>query len=67
MHHPGYSVRPPSSTRGTVLIEIGQYRELGVLLWRGWGLKAIMNQCFGNHMDMASKGRQMPVVRDLCI
>ncbi|VDC02373.1 unnamed protein product [Peniophora sp. CBMAI 1063] len=40
---------------------LGQYRELGVLLFRNWGLKAIMNQCFGNHMDKASKGKQMPV------
>jgi 2-oxoisovalerate dehydrogenase E1 component subunit alpha len=40
----------------------GQYRELGVLLWRGWGIDAAMAQCFGNERDMSSKGRQMPVV-----
>jgi TPP-dependent pyruvate/acetoin dehydrogenase alpha subunit len=40
----------------------GQYRELGVLLWRGWGIDAAMAQCFGNEQDMSSKGRQMPVV-----
>ncbi|KAF8500938.1 branched-chain alpha-keto acid dehydrogenase E1-alpha subunit [Russula emetica] len=38
-----------------------QYRELGVLLWRGWGIDAAMAQCFGNEQDMSSKGRQMPV------
>ena len=41
---------------------LGQYRELGVLLWREWGIDAAMAQCFGNEQDMASKGRQMPVV-----
>ncbi|KAH9990807.1 thiamine diphosphate-binding protein [Russula vinacea] len=40
---------------------IGQYRELGVLLWRGWGIDDAMAQCFGNEQDRASKGRQMPV------
>jgi 2-oxoisovalerate dehydrogenase E1 component alpha subunit len=40
----------------------GQYRELGVLLWRGWGIDAAMAQCFGNEQDVSSKGRQMPVV-----
>jgi hypothetical protein len=43
-------------------LSAGQYRELGVLLWRGWGIDAAMAQCFGNEQDMASKGRQMPVV-----
>ncbi|KAI0300232.1 branched-chain alpha-keto acid dehydrogenase E1-alpha subunit, partial [Russula brevipes] len=40
---------------------LGQYRELGVLLWRGWGIDAAMAQCFGNEQDKSSKGRQMPV------
>ncbi|KAF8578445.1 branched-chain alpha-keto acid dehydrogenase E1-alpha subunit [Ramaria rubella] len=40
---------------------LGQYRETGVLLWRGFPLDAIMGQCFGNHNDHATKGRQMPV------
>ncbi|KAI0269880.1 thiamine diphosphate-binding protein [Gloeopeniophorella convolvens] len=40
---------------------LGQYRELGVLLWRGWGIDKAMAQCFGNEEDMSSKGRQMPV------
>ncbi|KAH9980222.1 branched-chain alpha-keto acid dehydrogenase E1-alpha subunit [Lactifluus volemus] len=40
---------------------LGQYRELGVLLWRGWGIDATMAQCFGNEQDLSGKGRQMPV------
>ncbi|CAD1480056.1 unnamed protein product, partial [Heterotrigona itama] len=37
-----------------------QYREAGVLLWRGHTIADFMNQCYGNHKD-AAKGRQMPV------
>jgi 2-oxoisovalerate dehydrogenase E1 component alpha subunit len=40
---------------------LGQYREMGVLLWRGFGLKAAMAQCFGNEEDTATQGRQMPM------
>ena len=40
----------------------GQYRELGVLLWRGWEIDSAMAQCFGNEQDTSGKGRQMPVV-----
>ncbi|KAH8825054.1 thiamine diphosphate-binding protein [Flagelloscypha sp. PMI_526] len=40
---------------------LGQYREMGVLLWRNFGLDKIMAQCFGNSEDTSSKGRQMPV------
>ncbi|KAF4590032.1 hypothetical protein EYR40_009573 [Pleurotus pulmonarius] len=40
---------------------LGQYRETGVLLWRGYGLDNVMAQCFGNEEDTASKGKQMPV------
>lgn len=40
---------------------LGQYREMGVLLWRKFGLDSIMAQCFGNEEDHATKGRQMPV------
>ncbi|TFK24991.1 branched-chain alpha-keto acid dehydrogenase E1-alpha subunit [Coprinopsis marcescibilis] len=40
---------------------LGQYREMGVLLWRGFGLDKIMGQCFGNKEDTSGKGRQMPV------
>lgn len=38
----------------------GQYRESGVLLWRGFTLNELMNQCYGNVEDLG-KGRQMPV------
>lgn len=37
-----------------------QYREAGVLIWRGFGLDAFMDQCYGNKDDKG-KGRQMPV------
>lgn len=40
---------------------LGQYREAGVLLWRGFGLDNIMAQCVGNEEDTSGKGRQMPV------
>lgn len=38
----------------------GQYREAGVLLWRGFTLDQAMDQCYGNRDDLG-KGRQMPV------
>ncbi|KAI6187616.1 2-oxoisovalerate dehydrogenase subunit alpha [Aphelenchoides besseyi] len=38
----------------------GQYREAGVLMWRGFSLDSFMNQCYGNSLDKG-KGRQMPV------
>lgn len=38
----------------------GQYREAGVLMWRGFPLKQFMSQCYGNQDDLG-KGRQMPV------
>lgn len=41
-------------------IVFGQYREAGVLMWRGFPLDRFMNQCYGNEADMG-KGRQMPV------
>ncbi|XP_068982188.1 2-oxoisovalerate dehydrogenase subunit alpha, mitochondrial [Bombus flavifrons] len=37
-----------------------QYREAGVLLWRGHSIIDFMNQCYGNYKDV-SKGKQMPV------
>jgi 2-oxoisovalerate dehydrogenase E1 component alpha subunit len=37
----------------------GQYREVGVLLHRGFSLDDIMNQCYSNSKDYG-KGRQMP-------
>lgn len=37
-----------------------QYREAGVLMWRGFTLQQFADQCFSNSGDPA-KGRQMPV------
>lgn len=39
---------------------MGQYREAGVLMWRGFTLAEFMNQCYANMHDKG-KGRQMPV------
>ena len=41
-------------------VVLGQYREAGVLMWRGFTLDAFMNQCYANQND-CGKGRQMPV------
>ncbi|GFN97149.1 2-oxoisovalerate dehydrogenase subunit alpha, mitochondrial [Plakobranchus ocellatus] len=38
----------------------GQYREAGVLMWRGFPLEQFIHQCYGNCKDFG-KGRQMPV------
>ncbi|XP_073405239.1 2-oxoisovalerate dehydrogenase subunit alpha, mitochondrial [Dendrobates tinctorius] len=38
----------------------GQYREAGVLMYRGYPLELFMAQCYGNTSD-PGKGRQMPV------
>ncbi|GMS87293.1 hypothetical protein PENTCL1PPCAC_9468, partial [Pristionchus entomophagus] len=38
----------------------GQYREVGVLMYRGFPLDQFMHQCYGNHNDIG-KGKQMPV------
>ncbi|KAH9491055.1 hypothetical protein DERF_015791 [Dermatophagoides farinae] len=38
----------------------GQYREPGVLLWRGFTYEQFISQCFGNNQDLG-KGRQMPI------
>ncbi|KAI0338880.1 branched-chain alpha-keto acid dehydrogenase E1-alpha subunit [Trametopsis cervina] len=40
---------------------LGQYREMGVLLWRGFSYDQVMAQCFGSHEDDCTKGKQMPV------
>ena len=37
-----------------------QYREAGVLMWRGFTLSQFADQCFSNEGDLG-KGRQMPV------
>ncbi|KAF2306840.1 hypothetical protein GH714_021907 [Hevea brasiliensis] len=41
-------------------VVLPQYREPGVLLWRGFTLEEFANQCFGNKADYG-KGRQMPI------
>ncbi|XVF39192.1 hypothetical protein PTKIN_Ptkin01aG0015800 [Pterospermum kingtungense] len=41
-------------------IILPQYREPGVLLWRGFTLQEFADQCFGNKADYG-KGRQMPI------
>ncbi|KAI9209376.1 thiamine diphosphate-binding protein [Polychytrium aggregatum] len=38
----------------------GQYREAGVIMYRGFTLDQFMNQCYSNASDLG-KGRQMPV------
>lgn len=38
----------------------GQYREAGVLVWRGFTISQFIDQCYGNVED-EGKGRQMPV------
>lgn len=38
----------------------GQYREAGVLVWRGFTINQFVDQCYGN-CDDEGKGRQMPV------
>jgi 2-oxoisovalerate dehydrogenase E1 component alpha subunit len=37
-----------------------QYREHGVLLWRGFSIQEAVDQCFSNVGDKG-KGRQMPI------
>ena len=39
---------------------LAQYREVGVLLWRGFTVQQCADQCFSNEMDLG-KGKQMPV------
>ncbi|XP_055905591.1 2-oxoisovalerate dehydrogenase subunit alpha, mitochondrial [Eupeodes corollae] len=38
----------------------GQYREAGVLVWRGFKISQFIDQCYGN-VDDAGRGKQMPV------
>ncbi|XP_057660227.1 2-oxoisovalerate dehydrogenase subunit alpha, mitochondrial-like isoform X1 [Diorhabda carinulata] len=38
----------------------GQYREVGVLMWRGFTLQQFVDQCYGNKDDRGH-GKQMPV------
>eukprot|EP01018_Ginkgo_biloba_P012280 Gb_00700 [translate_table: standard] len=41
-------------------VVFAQYREPGVLIWRGFTLQEFANQCFGTVADYG-KGRQMPI------
>jgi len=41
-------------------VVLTQYREQGVLMWRGFTLEQFTNQCFGNDLDL-NRGRQMPI------
>lgn len=41
-------------------IVYGQYREAGVLMWRGYRYPQFINQCYSNCED-PGKGRQMPI------
>jgi len=38
----------------------GQYREAGVLMYRGFTLEQFCDQCYGNQADQG-KGKQMPI------
>jgi len=38
----------------------GQYREAGVLVWRGFQIDQFIDQCYGN-CDDVGRGKQMPV------
>ena len=39
---------------------LAQYREQGLLMWRGFTLEQFTNQCFSNDLDLG-RGRQMPI------
>jgi 2-oxoisovalerate dehydrogenase E1 component alpha subunit len=41
-------------------VVLAQYREQGILMWRGFTLQQFTDQCFSNEADLG-KGRQMPV------
>mmetsp|Transcript_4905 Transcript_4905/g.10152 ORF Transcript_4905/g.10152 Transcript_4905/m.10152 type:complete len:423 (+) Transcript_4905:422-1690(+) len=41
-------------------VVFAQYREAGVLMWRGFTLQNFADQCFSN-VDDSGKGRQMPI------
>ncbi|XP_076937156.1 2-oxoisovalerate dehydrogenase subunit alpha 1, mitochondrial-like [Bidens hawaiensis] len=41
-------------------IVLAQYREPGILLWRGFTVQDFASQCFGNN-EGHGKGRQMPI------
>ena len=49
-----------ASALGPDDVVFAQYREVGILLYRGFTLQQAADQCFSNEMDLG-KGRQMPV------
>uniref|UniRef100_A0A1I7WZK1 2-oxoisovalerate dehydrogenase subunit alpha n=1 Tax=Heterorhabditis bacteriophora TaxID=37862 RepID=A0A1I7WZK1_HETBA len=55
----GNHVGSAAALKNTDLV-YGQYREAGVLMWRGFPMEQFMHQCYGNSQDIG-KGRQMPV------
>ncbi|KAG8542067.1 hypothetical protein GDO81_027548 [Engystomops pustulosus] len=55
----GTHVGSAAALKDTDLV-FGQYREAGVLMYRGYPLDLFMSQCYGNASD-PGKGRQMPV------
>ncbi|GBE86798.1 hypothetical protein SCP_1000400 [Sparassis crispa] len=40
---------------------LSQYRELGVLLYRGFGYDALLNHVCGNYLDGCTGGKNMPM------
>nr|XP_018898175.1 PREDICTED: 2-oxoisovalerate dehydrogenase subunit alpha, mitochondrial [Bemisia tabaci] len=55
----GVAVGSASALESTDLV-YGQYREAGVLMWRGFTLSDFINQCYSNDEDLG-RGRQMPI------
>lgn len=67
----GNHIGSAAALKNTDLV-YGQYREVGVLMWRGFPLDQFMHQCYGNNKDIGiivadslkyflGKGKQMPV------
>lgn len=59
-HHDHHDPSLPSSFCVQEDHVFSQYREAGVLLWRGWSVQDMANQCLSNKRDQG-KGRQMAV------
>ena len=62
MQNTGEEAVQIGSARAITLDDVifAQYREAGVFLYRGMGLKQMADQCFSNVRDLG-KGRQMPI------
>ena len=50
----------PARNAPCVAQVFGQYREQGVLLWRGFTPRDCADQCYSNALEQG-KGRQMPI------